>query len=326
MPKLIPNARENLDVLSDFWHPVAFEKDVAADKPATVRILGKDLVLYRTGTSIVAAEDRCPHRGARLSLGHVSHGDLVCTYHGLKFGKAGRCENLRQRCEGTKYRDLSLATLRCDTKYGIIWVCLSAQSNYKIPDFPEYYDSSYATIFLPSFEWKASPIRQIEGVFDLTHFAYVHHASGCSMLGARDARDIPAYTINTKRHMIHVDFRSESGPATGFWARTYKITLPFTVQMSARRTPDGFWILFNTVCPVTENISKIFVVQAFNFNKAAISESMGTYEEMVYREDQRVVESQTPVIPDLLFRDEFSLPEDRISIAYRKALRRIGLR
>ncbi len=78
--------------LRDNWYVAAFGADVAA-KPVARRICGRPVVLFRTaGGEAVALEDRCIHRGMPLSLGGECEGDIIrCPYHGLEFGKTGRC-------------------------------------------------------------------------------------------------------------------------------------------------------------------------------------------------------------------------------------------
>jgi nitrite reductase/ring-hydroxylating ferredoxin subunit len=39
----------------------------------------------------IPSADRCPHRGARLSLDRVREGRLECPYHGWRFAAEGRC-------------------------------------------------------------------------------------------------------------------------------------------------------------------------------------------------------------------------------------------
>ena len=73
------------------WHPVALASDVVAS-PVGVRLLGEDLVLWRDAQGVAKAfVDRCPHRGARFSLGRVNEGNLECPYHGWQFSTTGQC-------------------------------------------------------------------------------------------------------------------------------------------------------------------------------------------------------------------------------------------
>lgn len=50
-----------------------------------VRVGGRQLILVRDGTRIVAAERACPHEGADLSLGRCAAGRLHCPRHQASF-------------------------------------------------------------------------------------------------------------------------------------------------------------------------------------------------------------------------------------------------
>ena len=64
------------------------------DTPRRMSVLGLPLVVYRSGTQLVAARDACPHMGAALSEGRVCEGKLVCPWHGLALGP-GRGQGFR---------------------------------------------------------------------------------------------------------------------------------------------------------------------------------------------------------------------------------------
>jgi phenylpropionate dioxygenase-like ring-hydroxylating dioxygenase large terminal subunit len=70
--------------LRNQWYVVAASAEVG-DKPFGVKRLGEALVLWRDENGAVhAVEDRCPHRGAALSIGEVHEGQLTCAYHGVR--------------------------------------------------------------------------------------------------------------------------------------------------------------------------------------------------------------------------------------------------
>ncbi|GBQ12274.1 3-chlorobenzoate-3,4-dioxygenase [Komagataeibacter rhaeticus] len=76
------------------WHPVSVLSDLHRGEVAGVRIDGHEVVLWREDTdsaTLHAWEDRCPHRGMRLSFGFVREGALGCLYHGWQFGGTARC-------------------------------------------------------------------------------------------------------------------------------------------------------------------------------------------------------------------------------------------
>ncbi|MCK9509295.1 MAG: Rieske (2Fe-2S) protein, partial [Pigmentiphaga sp.] len=59
------------DGLKDRWYPIC-PTSFIADKPVSLRRLGRKLVLWRDERgSLYCLEDHCPHRGAPLSEGIV---------------------------------------------------------------------------------------------------------------------------------------------------------------------------------------------------------------------------------------------------------------
>lgn len=85
------------ELLRRYWHPVARSADATA-VPRQVRLLGEDLVLYRStdGTSGLLTP-RCCHRGTTLYFGRVEDNGIRCPYHGWLFAADGTC--LDQPCE-----------------------------------------------------------------------------------------------------------------------------------------------------------------------------------------------------------------------------------
>lgn len=82
------------NLLRRYWWPVGFSETLSS-RPEPVRILGEDLVLFRTGSGRVGLLDRaCPHRRASLELGRVEADGIRCCYHGWKFATDGRCTDM----------------------------------------------------------------------------------------------------------------------------------------------------------------------------------------------------------------------------------------
>ncbi|WP_250511327.1 Rieske 2Fe-2S domain-containing protein [Caballeronia sp. GACF4] len=121
-------------ILSQYWHPVAFASQVA-DKPLSVTLLDEPLVVFRANDALVAARDVCPHRGAPLSQGWVENGHLVCPYHGLEYGADGKCKHIPSQEGGTIPDRLRLTTYAVQEAYGLIWVSLGG-GEQALPDFP----------------------------------------------------------------------------------------------------------------------------------------------------------------------------------------------
>ena len=112
----------------DQWVPVCLEADVPRNSAHPVLIGGKEVVIWRaSGDSIHAWEDRCPHRGMRLSFGFVRGDRLVCLYHGWEYGEGGNCQRI------PAHPDLEPPATICSTAYavrqdgGVVFVNLSGE-------------------------------------------------------------------------------------------------------------------------------------------------------------------------------------------------------
>ena len=78
------------------WHPVAFGRDLDRG-PLAARLLDEPLVLWRDSAGTARAfSDLCIHRGTALSLGSVEDDEIVCPYHGWRYGTDGRCTRIPQ--------------------------------------------------------------------------------------------------------------------------------------------------------------------------------------------------------------------------------------
>jgi phenylpropionate dioxygenase-like ring-hydroxylating dioxygenase large terminal subunit len=79
--------------LLDHWHPVLGSNQLR-DGPVSVRLHGKNIVLFRAEDGKIGAlDDCCPHRRMRLSLGRMVDHRLQCVYHGWKFDRFGTGES-----------------------------------------------------------------------------------------------------------------------------------------------------------------------------------------------------------------------------------------
>ncbi|MGK5731259.1 Rieske 2Fe-2S domain-containing protein [Streptomyces sp. URMC 124] len=77
----------------DGWFAVAFRDELPAGKVLTRRLMGEDIVLYRTRSGLVrAVRPFCPHLGAHLGHGGTVDGeDILCPFHGFAYAPDGAC-------------------------------------------------------------------------------------------------------------------------------------------------------------------------------------------------------------------------------------------
>src|SRR5882757_657884 len=161
-------------VLAAFWHPVALSSAIT-DRPLGVRLLDLSIVLFRASDGLKAALDQCPHRGARLSLGVMRDGLLVCGFHGLHYNGTGACVRIPSiAADAPIPRRVCLTTYLCVERYGLVWVCLSSEPRAPLPEWRSLEDGSGTVVGIEPYYIEASAGRRVENFNDVTHVPFVH--------------------------------------------------------------------------------------------------------------------------------------------------------
>lgn len=74
---------------------MALGRDIPVGVTRAIRCEGVELVGWRSESGTVQVwEDRCPHRGMRLSYGFVRGERLACLYHGWEYATSGSCQRI----------------------------------------------------------------------------------------------------------------------------------------------------------------------------------------------------------------------------------------
>lgn len=125
------------ELLRRYWHPVAIAAELPENNPVKfVRILGEDLVLFRTRNGEAGLlEDHCSHRGASLSYGSVDERGIACAYHGWRYDIHGNClevpgEPDRAFCRTVKHKAYPVKKLA-----GLYWAYFGPQPAPAIPKY-----------------------------------------------------------------------------------------------------------------------------------------------------------------------------------------------
>ena len=123
-------------IVIDDWHPLAASAGLAVGKLMPARLLDRELVLWRSNDGQIHAwQDRCPHRGTRLSIGAIENDQLVCAYHGWRFAGSGRCTHYPALPALTPPATACARAYRVEEHYGLIWVCLG-EPRHGVPAVP----------------------------------------------------------------------------------------------------------------------------------------------------------------------------------------------
>lgn len=119
------------------WYPVAAAADLVARHVYHGQLLGHDLALWRADDGYVNVwENRCLHRGVRLSIGINDGRELKCQYHGWRYAsRSAGCTYIPAHPADAPARTITNRTFVVAERYGLIWSCLEPTG--PSPDLPE---------------------------------------------------------------------------------------------------------------------------------------------------------------------------------------------
>ncbi len=176
--------------LRGMWYPVLASWEVG-NNPVGITRLEQQIVVWRDGEGqIHALEDRCPHRGARLSMGWNLGDRIACWYHGVEVGGDGtvkdvpavdRCPLVGQKC---------LRSYPAKEAYGAVFLYFGVTADEAPAEltFPqELADEASYSNFLCTASWDCNYQYALENVMDPMHGTYLHSSSHSMAEGDRKA-------------------------------------------------------------------------------------------------------------------------------------------
>ncbi|MCD2172450.1 Rieske (2Fe-2S) protein [Rhizobium sp. C4] len=104
------------------WSPVALSNMVDPSTSTGAVVNGAELVVWRDSSGKAHVwEDRCPHRGMRMSFGFVRGDHLACLYHGWQYDTAGQCRHIPAHPQLDVPQTIRMQTFASAERNGIIW-------------------------------------------------------------------------------------------------------------------------------------------------------------------------------------------------------------
>ncbi|MEQ8344748.1 MAG: aromatic ring-hydroxylating dioxygenase subunit alpha [Sneathiellaceae bacterium] len=161
--------------LRNCWYVAAWDHELIDGRKLARTILETRILLFRGDSGrVVALDDRCCHRGARLSLGRVEGDCVRCMYHGLKFDPDGACIQIPG--QETVPPGLGVRSYPVAERYGLVWLWMGEPAladPAKIVDLPFMEDPAWKGI--PAYmHYDASYLLIVDNLSDFAHLAFVH--------------------------------------------------------------------------------------------------------------------------------------------------------
>jgi len=244
--------------LQNMWHPVLPSWGVNSD-PVGITRLSENIALWRDNDGKVhGLEDRCPHRGARLSLGWNLGDRLACWYHGIEIKGDGIVADVPavENCaiKGKK----STKSYPVKEIEGAIFLYFGDDANPAPCDLnlPDELVSKDFSNFLCTAMWNCNYRYAIDNVMDPMHGAYLHAVSHSMAFGDKTAEmqivKTDAGLIFEKVGQRDVNFDwVEIGETGALWMR---LSIPYRKSAG----PGGSFNIVGFATPVDETHCQVF--------------------------------------------------------------------
>ncbi|MBO1066970.1 MULTISPECIES: Rieske 2Fe-2S domain-containing protein [Nostocales] len=197
------------------WYPLIPTEDLESQKPKSMTLLGKRLVIWKPTQSKTYRVflDQCPHRLAPLSEGRIEDktGNLMCSYHGWEFNENGICQRVPQaenpEIIAKNKENFCVVSFPVRQQQELLWVwpdekTAAIAENTPLPLSPQI-DAEKGFVWSNYFrdleyDWQTL----VENVADPSHVPFAHHG----VQGNREkAQPIPLNIVKSTMDLIEVD-------------------------------------------------------------------------------------------------------------------------
>ena len=185
-------------LLRRYWHPITATSELDKDPVHPVRLLGEDLVLFRTERGELGLiGDRCAHRGISMAYGIPQEGGLRCAYHGWLYDTSGTVIDMPFEPACAHFK---IPSYRVQEMSGLVFAYLGPDPAPLLPRWDLYarddLDKEINIIPLPC-NW----LQCMDNSLDPAHFEHLHAVYGNYVL--KKLGRPPA--MNPARH-LKIDF------------------------------------------------------------------------------------------------------------------------
>jgi phenylpropionate dioxygenase-like ring-hydroxylating dioxygenase large terminal subunit len=240
------------------WYALTAAANVGAE-PVGITRLGERIVLWRDPAGAIhAQEDRCPHRGARLSQGRVIEATIACPYHGIRIDGDGRIAQVPALPGCPIEGRLAVRTYAVREVAGAIFAYFPTPAGEAPVQFappPELTDPAWSH-FVCETTWQTNYRYAVENVIDPMHGPYLHGNSHTMQVGAKDdvmeiVETPDGFRIERKLQKDVAFDWTEFGDTGAFWMR---LDIPYP----RKDGPGGPFRVIGFITPIGRTESQIF--------------------------------------------------------------------
>lgn len=109
---------------------VGLSVNLPAGRVMRAWVEGEERVVWRSAAGqLFAWDNRCPHRGMRLSHGFVRGESLACIYHGWHYGGEGRCRYIPAHPKMTPHESIGTVAHTIYEQQGVLWISTGGETS-----------------------------------------------------------------------------------------------------------------------------------------------------------------------------------------------------
>lgn len=326
------------DIPHNAWYAAATSDEVGRS-PLPRRVLGEEIVLYRTMPGeAVALEDRCAHRPVPLSLGHVDGDDIVASYTGFRYAPDGRCVAVPTQANVPFGAGVTSYPVVDDGAF--VWVWMGDANLARLrptPQAPWLLDGGWST-FGDSWTTGASIRLLWDNFSDITHVAHLHPEIAPPALTAGVTPPLEVTVSETGMSFA----RSYPPSAVSDWhAQVMEVPAdgPYAQQEEGELVSPGLWVdrwhvdvdgsprsfvFTHALTPVDETTTRHVWSVSRNFaNSAAATGTLRPLFEAYYRKVQAVLETMQAVVDRDGARTDVLVAADAGAVQVRRIMDRL---
>jgi phenylpropionate dioxygenase-like ring-hydroxylating dioxygenase large terminal subunit len=228
-------------VVRQGWYLVESSKRLARESVRAIEFGSRRLVLYRDRDGVAhVVDDRCPHLGSDLALGHVTSDGLRCNFHGWCWGADGRCVDAPGNSPIPPRRLRHYASVE---RWGFVWAWLGGDPAIALPDVPAHL---HRQVVLRPQRINAHSDVIFSNGFDLAHFGPSHGIEASASSAAVDAWTIAHRIVGRLSQRASLRIVGLGGTALDFSFAQYgggivhvHVTKPIEFLIFFTLRPDG---------------------------------------------------------------------------------------
>ncbi|MEP7702804.1 aromatic ring-hydroxylating dioxygenase subunit alpha [Paraglaciecola sp. 25GB23A] len=252
------------------WYILCLASEVA-QKPIRRIMYDKPYVIFRDENGgLSCLEDRCLHRGTKLSEGQCKNGQIVCPYHGWTYDKHGHVTDIPSEGPDKNSR-YKIARPHQYEKNGVLWICPSQEMPLDaIPTwtFPYAEDPAWTKYFMIT-DFDNEVTNLVENFMDVAHTVYVH----AGWFRNKAQIKVPM-SIETKEGAVLVTYNQENDKIGGITNRllnpkgvpmthTDKFIYPNITRVDYSYNNEYGFVINSQITPISTLKSRVYTYIAY---------------------------------------------------------------